>query len=307
MGVAFGVGILFATLIANATTSASLETIITDFTGSADVWVTTPGFEKFRESLGQEIRRLPDVEVVDPHLGVAAKVAGHGEPLTLVGTDFDADRLVYTYRVAAGRFPTPGRREVLLPGERADDLGVAVGARLRLTTGERRSAWTVSGILRNQGVARASEGRFAATWLADVQSATGRSGEVDNLVLALRPGTDAALWRARHAKGLPEGLTAQEPGAVGAGFQRVLSATQTSFIAVSAIAVFVSVFLVYNSLAMSQAERVREYGTLRAQGATRHQLFRVVLVEALVLAVVFTAVGRGHAPGVSRGGQGRKG
>ena len=51
----------------------------------------------------------------------------------------------------------------------------------------------------------------------------------------------------------------------------------------AAITLFAAAFLILNTLAMTVVERIRELGLLRAAGAARAQLVRVVLVQALVL------------------------
>ena len=59
----------------------------------------------------------------------------------------------------------------------------------------------------------------------------------------------------------------------------------------SAVALFVGVFLIYLTLSMAVLERTRLYGMLFALGGTRGQVRRLVLGEAAVLAAVGTASG----------------
>ena len=51
----------------------------------------------------------------------------------------------------------------------------------------------------------------------------------------------------------------------------------------SSITLFAAAFLVLNATAMTVVERIRELGLLRAAGATRWQLVRVVETQALLL------------------------
>lgn len=57
------------------------------------------------------------------------------------------------------------------------------------------------------------------------------------------------------------------------------------------IAVFVGAFVIFNTFSIVMAQRVRELGMLRAIGATRAQVTRTVLSEAVVIGVVGSVAG----------------
>ncbi|WP_270299265.1 FtsX-like permease family protein, partial [Eggerthella sinensis] len=54
----------------------------------------------------------------------------------------------------------------------------------------------------------------------------------------------------------------------------------------AAVIVVASVSLIYNAFAISVAERTRQFGLLASLGASKRQLRRTVLVEALLLGAV---------------------
>ncbi len=60
---------------------------------------------------------------------------------------------------------------------------------------------------------------------------------------------------------------------------------------VSAIALFVGAFLIFNTLSMTVIERLRELGLLRAAGATRGQLTSFILVQASVIGLLGSVLG----------------
>jgi len=64
-----------------------------------------------------------------------------------------------------------------------------------------------------------------------------------------------------------------------------------ALLAFAGIAVFVGAFVIQNTFRITVAQRVRELALLRAVGATGSQVTRLVLVEALIVAVVASAVG----------------
>ncbi|WP_326598457.1 ABC transporter permease [Streptomyces sp. NBC_01803] len=67
------------------------------------------------------------------------------------------------------------------------------------------------------------------------------------------------------------------------------------------IAVLVGIFLIVNTFSMLVAQRTREIGLMRAIGAGRRQVTRSVLIEALLLGVIASAVGVGAGVGLAIG------
>ena len=63
------------------------------------------------------------------------------------------------------------------------------------------------------------------------------------------------------------------------------------------IALFVGSFIIWNTFTMIVTQRSREIALLRAIGATRRQVMRSLLLEAVLLGVAASAigVGLGHA------------
>jgi putative ABC transport system permease protein len=65
------------------------------------------------------------------------------------------------------------------------------------------------------------------------------------------------------------------------------------------IAVLVGIFLIVNTFSMLVAQRTREIGLMRAVGASRRQVNRSVLVEAVLLGVVGSVLGVGGGIGLA--------
>ena len=64
--------------------------------------------------------------------------------------------------------------------------------------------------------------------------------------------------------------------------RRALSSSSTSCSRSAAIALFVGAFVIFNTLSITVAQRTREFATLRTLGASRRQVLRSVVLEALV-------------------------
>ena len=62
---------------------------------------------------------------------------------------------------------------------------------------------------------------------------------------------------------------------------------QSTTALVAALALFGGAFLIFNTLAMTVTERAREVGLLRAAGASRGQVNRLILSQALVIGLAW--------------------
>jgi putative ABC transport system permease protein len=77
-------------------------------------------------------------------------------------------------------------------------------------------------------------------------------------------------------------------------FQQVTRLLNTAFFGIYVLFIFLAVpslIAMLNTLAISVIERTREIGMLRALGATQTQIRRMILTEALLLAVIGTVFG----------------
>ncbi|MFI1397359.1 ABC transporter permease [Streptomyces sp. NPDC020681] len=80
-----------------------------------------------------------------------------------------------------------------------------------------------------------------------------------------------------------------------------LSSLNTMLLAFAAIALFVGVFLIANTFTMLVAQRTKELALLRAVGASRRQVKRSVILEAMVVGAVASVVGFALGLGLATG------
>jgi putative ABC transport system permease protein len=110
------------------------------------------------------------------------------------------------------------------------------------------------------------------------------------LEVTAQEGFPAGLpWAALMPGGMPARV--RTPEAQGERVRDVLVGIQVGFMLCGAGALVVGLFLVYNALAVSVAERAHEIGILRSLGATRGQVRQLFLGEALLLGAVGAVLG----------------
>ncbi|WP_262062416.1 ABC transporter permease [Streptomyces sp. STR69] len=76
--------------------------------------------------------------------------------------------------------------------------------------------------------------------------------------------------------------------------QRQQANAEVNYLAMGLVLAFTAIAVV-NTLAMSVAERIREFALLRLAGATRRQVLRMLRIETLSVALLATALGSGVA------------
>ncbi len=124
----------------------------------------------------------------------------------------------------------------------------------------------------------------AQEWLG----AVGRLSRIDVRMPAGNAAQAAAAWlRAR----LPAGVRLEE--AEGRAHQSLdmTAAFTTNLQAMSMLALLVSTLLIYGAISFAVVQRRRIIGILRALGATRAEVFTIVLCEAAVLGIVGAGLG----------------
>jgi putative ABC transport system permease protein len=148
-------------------------------------------------------------------------------------------------------------------------------------------------------------GELLLTDIASAQELTGRLGLLDRIDLIL-PETCIRRQSAGPGgaePGCPEARRILEilpPGANLVGVEartgniaEMASAFQLNLTALSLLASIVGVFLIYNTMTFSVLQRRPIFGILRTIGATRAEIFRLVLIESLLVGVAGAVTGVG--------------
>jgi ABC-type lipoprotein release transport system permease subunit len=120
----------------------------------------------------------------------------------------------------------------------------------------------------------------------------GRPGKVTRFDIDLHEGVDVPAMQQR-LRGVLEGTGAdvQTPESQDQRIQDLTKGLEIGFRICGAGALVVGLFLVFNTLSVSVAERRHDIGIMRSVGATRGQVRILFLVEALLLGLAGTALG----------------
>lgn len=218
-------------------------------------------------------------------------VSGSGDAIVgrLIGVDVFAERSLRSYTKmgstldeAAFRAFLTQPNQVVLVDALARQLRASAGSTLQLTVGDRRVAVHVAGVIEPAGVARSQLTDLMLCDLATAQELTGSLGRIDRIDTILDTPEQERDLTARLPPGLVLRSTRQQSSSLG----ELIRSYRLNLNALSLMASFVAIFIVYNSMLISVQQRAESLGILRCLGGSRSQLAGVYFIEAIGFALL---------------------
>lgn len=310
VGVAIGIATFVAIRLANTTAYHAFTSSIDAVSGRANLQIISNSGLGFDERLIERVRKSPAVQAAAPvveqyaQLVDSAELAtpGSGLPILVFGIDVFSEGKFRDYTFVAAHdtadagLGEAGLRFLLEPGaaiitrKLADQNHLAVGDTLRLIAAGKRVALHVAAIIKPEGTASALGGNFLLLDIASAQETFGRVGRLDRVDLLVPEGERVGV-KGYLSEELPSDVTVTEPATRGAQTSKMLDAFDLNLTALAFIALFVSMFIIYNTLLTNALRRRRELGILRAVGGTRGGIILLFLAEAALIGIVGVAVG----------------
>jgi putative ABC transport system permease protein len=201
--------------------------------------------------------------------------------------DEDVNSIYYDFEMVEGRGLDANdvTANVAVIGEQvAERNRLALGDTLRLN---RSSSFTVVGIAKSGG---GLIDNAILVPLASLQAAIGITDRVTFFALDLADPSRTEAVKEQLSARYPD-LGFQTRGDVLSVAERGIRISDVVRLGISVIALIVGAIAVANTMMMSVFERTREFGVVRAIGAKPGFLFRLVLLEAILLSVVGAIAG----------------
>jgi putative ABC transport system permease protein len=269
--------------------------------------VTAPAF---KESLLEKVRALPDVRVADGSVNGEAQLIGKDGKAIVYG---GAPNLGFS--IARGDSPFnpltlvegkwPQGKEVVIDKSTAGKEHFKIGQVIGVQTIGSVQKLRVSGIVKFGSVGTIGGATLAGFALPTAQQLFGKPGKLDEIAIASKSGvsSDQLLQQIRGI------LPADTQVRTGTGQAHQDSKETDSFISFlqkfllgfGGVALFVGSFVIANSLSITIAQRTRELATLRTLGASRRQVLRSIIVEALVIGTLAAVIGLFAGLGLAKG------
>ena len=297
LGVALGVAVLTASLATSAGIDGAIDRTVADVVGRADLRISafldrglsTTALEVIRGTHGVAVV-APAVErrtFLRPPLG-----EGPFDPVTVLGIDPAVDGEVHDLSLVSGEpLAQLGELSALVTEHLAQSDGYGVGSQLTLQGAGAPTTLRIVGLIAGGGPFVGSGGRTVLVPLDVAQAAFAIDGVTRaDVVLAsgARIGDVLAKLESRLTT---EPFVISSPRDLAATLRASTVDVLATTALIAVIALFVGAFLIFNTLSMTVAERAREVGLLRAAGATRGQVVRLVLTGAAAIGGAGSLIG----------------
>jgi putative ABC transport system permease protein len=300
VGIALGVGVLFASLATDAGIESSIDRTVRDIVGKADLRVAAFQDGRLSPESVAAIEEAPGVVVAAPEverrtfLAAALDSQDPNPPsVTIVGIDPALETQVRDLPLVAGsQLSGPEAFAALITERLAADDGLSIGSdvELEVADGERVSLGVV-GIVEGDGPLVGSAGRTVLVPIRTMQRIFGDDGVSRVDIVVGEGATPTEVVSALEVALTTEPYVLSSPQELAASLRASTADFRSTMALIAAVALFVGAFLIFNTLSMTVTERIRELGLLRAAGARRDQIRQFVLTQAALLGIAGAIAG----------------
>jgi len=324
LSIALGVGTWVATELLHATLSKSIRSANMPLPGVADYYVVNNTVRSVDAKLAERLQKVQGVQhvqtlVIEPikvqpgeakadvDKPVSATILGIGIPggsnnssrqqvvadLKQWGIEIDENELnAFFFQLALSRVPLSRFPPPALVGQKLDEQVLQNAPKFQVTAGGKPHTMLRVGTVRATGAASSLGGYVVVTDAETAATMLGMKGRASRIDVVLEPGVNREQVEAEMNRALADsGADLQSPQTQDQRIQDVVRGVEVGFRLCGAGALVVGMFLVFNALSVSVAERRHDIGIMRSVGATRGQVRMLFLCEALVMGLVGTLLG----------------
>src|SRR3954453_11803503 len=247
----------------------------------------------------QRVRDLPGVRAAEGDVNAdgtlldpKGKPILSGGPPTII-LSASSDKTFQSLEYKTGDAPQDAG-QIAIDKATADKYHWRPGDRVTLAGRAPKKTYTGSGIATLGGSNSTGGARSAIPARPEAQRMTGHHG-YDDISLAADGGTKPEQLKAAVKRELGGGFnvrTGKEAAAQQAqDLSDALGFIRTALLVFAGVALLVGGFLIFNTFAVTVAQRTREFALLRTLGASRRQILQSVLAETVVVGLVASILG----------------
>jgi len=292
VGIAVGVALLFAALVANASLVGSFQRTMDGIVGDARFQLTARGAESMDEEMTTAVQDLGGVDAAAPVLEVRAQVVGEDGARSIVMTgvtsDFTEVNGTITRRFSTEYLET--QRAIGLPAPLAERLGLALGqkATLNINGVDRRAR--VAAQLSAEQVGSLVDSPIGIAPLRYAQELSGQPGKISRIFVLPQDGRDDEVEaELRELAGTrfdvrPADFEAQL-------FRRASEPSNQSTAMFSAFSAMIGFLFAFSAVLLTIPARRIVVADLLLEGYGRATVMKVMLFDALALGLAASAIG----------------
>lgn len=314
LSVIIGIAFLAGTFVFTDTIKRTFDNLFSDVYATTDAVVRSNRSldvdfgeavrDRLPDSVVGEVAALPGVEIAEGDVqGFARLIGADGDPVgqeqgppTFGGVITDSE--LSPWRLTDGSRLPVGPEEIVVDKGSADAGDLEIGQPVTVIAQGGSRSFTVVGIARFGD----ADSALGTTWaLFDLATAeefvVGQPGRIDSVLVR----GDGSASQEELAASIRSGLPADADLEVITGqaateedqsdIEQGLNFFNILLLVFAGISLFVSAFIIYNTFSIIVAQRQREDALLRAVGASRAQVLGSMLIEAVIIGVIASALG----------------
>lgn len=282
-------------ILINRSLLLSFERAIDAVAGKAKLEITGPK-SGFDETVLDRAREHPDVESALPVLETTAFLEKpKGGALLVLGIDPFSDQEARSFRLEETEedplLLIVKLDSILLSQATAKRLNVKVGDKIELSTSSKIRPFTVRGLLKLEGPVKALGGQIAVMDIVAAQIAFGKEGKFDRIDIIPRAGVPLQSLQDDLQRQIGATLKVGPPKLRSQQLEKNLFFLRMTLFTMGILAIFVGVFLIFNTMSTAIVQRRHEIGILRGIGATRRSILGTICLEALLYGMIGGGIG----------------
>jgi len=289
-GIVLGVAVFVGMHTANQSVLYAFNKTVDRIAGATQLQVTAgePGFD---EEILERVQSTAGVDAAVPVIEATVQTGIEGQGnLLILGVDMTGDRSLRDYDLenadeAIVDDPLVFLAQpdsIIVTNLFSQRTGLKLNDKVSMRTMEGEKKFTIRGVMKSSGLASAFGGNLAIMDVYAAQLVFGRGRMFDRIDLTVRKDSDVREVQQRLQRELGSGLTVEPPSARGQQFEAMAQVYSMTANVTSLFALFIGLFLIYNTFSIAVTQRRAEIGTLRALGATQGRIKRLFLIESAI-------------------------
>ena len=261
-------------------------------------------------SVLEKVRQNPNVAMASGDVTEQAKlidkkgkVIGTG-PYFAVGLDPVSGKNLTPFKIEDGRFATASN-EIVIDESTAKKEHWGVGDSVKVSAIGPAKTYKIAGIVKFGSVESLGTATMAVFSLPEAQKTFRKGNNFNSILVGARNGVSPEKLQASLREQLGAQVTVQSAKKQDRftldGLTTFVKILRGILVAFGAISIFVGAFIIFNTLSITVAQRIRELAMLRTVGASRRQIMLSVVGEAAAMGVAGTIIGIIFGFGIAKG------
>ncbi len=268
--------------------SGSVNRLSDGIAGIASLEVSGITDAGFPDTIAADVAAVPGVATAAPM--IRTPVSTSSGPVLLFGAD---DRLAALGGALKDALKNGAAAQMANPPGPAN--GVRIGPGMGRAKGETfqlgSASVTVTEVLAGKEVAALNGGNYVLAPLALAQNITARQGQLDSILITIKPGADLGQVRSAVTAAVNGRAIVADPSMRATRAGDGVKLMNYMALMGAMVALMVGAFLIYTTMTMAITQRRPVISMLRAIGGRRAIIVRDMLAEAAILGVIGGAIG----------------